>query len=379
MKIVIAPDSFKESLSAPEAATAIAAGFREIFPDADYCLRPLADGGEGTMQTLIAATAGRIVPVTVTGPLGAPVESFYGLCGDGRTAVVEMALASGLLLVPPALRNPLLTTSRGTGELLHAALSSGAERIIVGIGGSATNDGGAGLLQALGMRLYDATGKEIGPGGGELARLAGIDARGLDPRLMEVSIDVACDVSNPLLGANGASAIYGPQKGATTKMITMLEENLCRYAKLLRRDLGAEVATIPGAGAAGGIGAALLAIGGRLRPGIEIVMAAVRLEDELQDADLVITGEGRFDGQTTRGKVPAGVARLAKRYNRPVIAIAGSLGAEGEEVHADGIAAVFSATLRPCTLEEALATGAENLRRTARNVAATIRLAREMR
>jgi len=378
MKIIIAPDSFKESLSAPEAAAAIETGFREIFPLADYLALPLADGGEGTVAALVAATNGKIVPLTVTGPLGEPVPAFYGLSGDGRTAMVEMAAVSGLALVPPHLRNPLLTTSYGTGELLRAALAAGVGKIIVGIGGSATNDGGAGMLQALGVRLLDGDGRELGPGGGELARLEAIDASGCDPRLRTVSIEVACDVTNPLLGESGASAVYGPQKGATPEMIALLDDNLARFARTLRRDLGKDVAMTPGAGAAGGMGAALLAMGGALRPGIEIVMAAVGLEEALRDADLVITGEGRIDGQTVRGKVAMGVARLAGRLGKAVIAIGGCLGEDAGAAHDHGIAAVFSATPRPCSLEEALAEGADNLRRTARNIAATIRLSREM-
>lgn len=379
MKIVIAPDSFKESLSAVEAAEAMETGFREIFPEADYLRLPLADGGEGTVRTMVAATQGRIVEVTVTGPLGAPVTACYGLCGDGRTAVVEMAAASGLMLISSQWRRPMAATSRGTGELLRAALDAGVERIILGIGGSATIDGGAGMLQALGMRLHDGEGQEIGDGGGELARLAGIDARGLDPRLQEVDIEVACDVSNPLLGAEGAAVVYGPQKGASPGMVVQLEKNLTHYAELLRRDLGADVAALSGAGAAGGMGAALLAIGGRLRSGIEIVIEAVGLEEALRDADLVLTGEGRLDGQTLHGKVPMGVARLAERCGRPVIAICGSLWEDGEKILDHGIAAFFSSTPRPCSLEEALAQGAANLRATARNVAATIKLARTMK
>lgn len=375
MKIVIAPDSFKESLTAVEAAETMEAGFREIFPAADYKKLPLADGGEGTVRTMVAATQGRIVELKVTGPLGAPVVAAFGLCGDGRTAVVELAAASGLLLVSSQWRRPMAATSRGTGELLRAALDAGVERIIVGLGGSACTDGGAGLLQALGMRLLDEAGEEIGNGGGELARLTRIDASGLDARLKNVAIAVACDVNNPLLGADGAAAVYAPQKGASPGMVAQLEQNLSHYAELLRRDLGAEVAAIPGAGAAGGTGAALLAIGGRLRPGIEIVMEAVGLEEALRDADLVLTGEGRIDGQTLHGKVPLGVARLAGRHGRPVIAICGSLGEGGEQLLSHGITAIFASTPRPCSLEEALAQGATNLRATARNVAATLRLA----
>jgi glycerate kinase len=376
MKVVIAPDSFKESLSAPEVAEQVAAGFREVFPDADYALVPLADGGEGTVAAMVAATGGRIVSVSVTGPLGTRVTAFYGLTGDGQTAVIEMAAASGLELVPPGKRNPLITTSYGTGELIRAALDAGVSGIVIGIGGSATNDGGAGMLQALGMQLLDAEGVEIGFGGGALARLERIDACGLDPRLGEVIISVACDVENPLLGAKGASAVFGPQKGATPEMVGQLDASLAHYAAVIVRDLGREVTTTPGAGAAGGMGAALLALGGRLRPGIEIVLQAVGFEAIARDADLIITGEGRIDSQTVCGKTPHGVARIAKSLDKPVIALAGSLAADVDLVYAHGIDAVFSAVPRPCSLENALADAGANVRRTARNIAATIKLSR---
>lgn len=378
MKIVIAPDSFKESLTAPEAAAAIANGFREIFPQADYCLLPLADGGEGTTAALVAATAGMVVPVMVTGPLGDPVQAFYGLSGDGRTAVVEMAAASGLALVPPHLRNPLVTTSFGTGELIRSALTAGVQRLVIGIGGSATNDGGSGMLQALGMELLDSDGEELGYGGGELARLERIESGRLDQRLRTVAIEVACDVTNPLLGESGAASVYGPQKGATPEMVVVLDDNLARFARLVKRDLGKDVAMTPGAGAAGGMGAALLALGGQLRPGIDIVMGAVKLEEALQGADLVVTGEGRLDGQTLHGKVPSGVARLAERYGKAVIAIGGSLGDNAAALHNRGIAAMFSTTPRPCSLGEAVAEAVANLQRTARNIAAAIALGRKL-
>lgn len=374
MKIVIAPDSFKESLSAREVAEQIAAGFREVFPDADYALVPLADGGEGTVQAMVAATGGRLVPLRVTGPLGTAVDAYYGLTGDGGTAIIEMAAASGLMLVPPGQRNPLLTTSFGTGELILAALNEGVSRIIIGIGGSATNDGGAGMLQALGMGLFDGAGEAIGFGGADLARLDRVDAAGLDPRLSGVSIQVACDVKNPLLGESGASVVFGPQKGATPDMVTRLEANLAHYAGLISRDLGRQVATTPGSGAAGGMGAALLALGGRLRPGIEIVLDAVGFEAIACDADLIITGEGRLDSQTVSGKTPHGVARIAQRLGKPVIAIAGCLSSDVAVVHGHGIDAVFAVVPRPCSLDEALAEAAGNIRRTARNIAATIKL-----
>ena len=375
MKIVIAPDSYKESLSALEVAQAVEAGFRQVFPDADYVLVPVADGGEGTVDAMVAATGGRKETVTVSGPLGEPVEAFYGLTGDGDTAVIEMAAASGLALVPPDRRNPLLTSSRGTGELIRAALDAGARRFILGIGGSATNDGGAGMVQALGARLLDLEGRELDGSGGDLARLERIDVSALDPRLAECRIEVACDVDNPLTGARGASAVFGPQKGATPEMVQALDANLARLARIVERDLGVAVDAVPGAGAAGGMGAAMLAFfGATLKPGIEIVTAAVDLDDHVRDADLVITGEGRIDFQTVHGKTPIGVARVAKRHGKPVIGIAGSLGAEVGVVHAHGIDAVFSVLGKPCTLDEALRDAAANVELTARNVAAVLRI-----
>ena len=375
MKIVIAPDSYKESLSALEVAQAVEAGFRQVFPDADYVLVPVADGGEGTVDAMVAATGGRKETVTVSGPLGEPVEAFYGLTGEGDTAVIEMAAASGLALVPPDRRNPLLTSSRGTGELIRAALDAGARRFILGIGGSATNDGGAGMVQALGARLLDLEGRELDGSGGDLARLERIDVSALDPRLAECRIEVACDVDNPLTGARGASAVFGPQKGATPEMVQVLDANLARLARIVGRDLGVAVDTVPGAGAAGGMGAAMLAFfGATLKPGIEIVTAAVDLDTHVRDADLVITGEGRIDFQTVHGKTPIGVARVAKRHGKPVIGIAGSLGAEVGVVHAHGIDAVFSVLGKPCTLDEALRDAAANVELTARNVAAVLRI-----
>lgn len=375
MKIVIAPDSYKESLSALEVAQAVASGFRQVFPDAEYVLVPVADGGEGTVDAMVAATGGRREAVAVSGPLGARVEAFYGLTGDGETAVIEMAAASGLALVPAAQRNPLRTSSRGTGELIRAALDAGARRFILGIGGSATNDGGAGMVQALGARLLDAEGRELDGSGGDLARLDRIDVSALDARLAECRIEVACDVENPLTGPRGASAVFGPQKGATPEMVQVLDANLARLARIVERDLGVAVDQVPGAGAAGGMGAAMLAFfGATLKPGIEIVTAAVDLDTHVRDADLVITGEGRIDFQTVHGKTPIGVARVARRHGKPVIGIAGSLGANVGVVHEHGIDAVFSVLSRPCTLDEALGDAAANVALTARNVAAVLRM-----
>ncbi|EPQ3461256.1 glycerate kinase [Klebsiella aerogenes] len=375
MKIVIAPDSYKESLSALDVATAIETGFREIYPHAEYVKVPVADGGEGTVEAMVAATQGHIVQVSVTGPLGEPVNAFYGLSGDMRCAYIEMAAASGLESVPPTRRNPLLTTSWGTGELIRHALDAGVSQIIIGIGGSATNDGGAGMAQALGAKLLNAGQQQIAPGGGALETLARIDLSELDPRLADCRIDVACDVTNPLTGPQGASAVFGPQKGATAAMIERLDRGLQYFAQIIDRDLDIDVLSLEGGGAAGGMGAALYAFcGANLRPGIEIVTDALGLADLVADADLVITGEGRIDSQTIHGKVPVGVAKVAKRYNVPVIGIAGSLTADVGVVHQHGLDAVFSVLYSVCTLDEALANAAANVRMTARNVAAVLQM-----
>ena len=375
MKIVIAPDSYKESLSALEVASAIEAGFRDIFPHAHYVKLPVADGGEGTVEAMVAATGGKIVRLAVTGPLGEEVEAFYGLSGDERTAFIEMAAASGLELVPAARRDPRVTTSYGTGELIKNALDRGVSHFIIGIGGSATNDGGAGMMQALGAQLLDEQGQQIGFGGGALATLARIDIARLDARISRCRFEVACDVTNPLTGDEGASAIFGPQKGATPQLVQQLDAALAHYAAIIQRDLDIDVLNIPGGGAAGGMGAALHAFcQAELRRGIEIVTAALGLAEQVKDATLVITGEGRIDSQTVHGKVPIGVAKVAKSFNKPVIAIAGSLSTDVGVVHQHGLDAVFSVLYSICTLEEALGNAAGNVRMAARNIAATLRV-----
>ncbi|EPD8811659.1 glycerate 2-kinase [Klebsiella variicola] len=375
MKIVIAPDSYKESLSAAEVAQAIEKGFREIFPDAQYVSMPVADGGEGTVEAMIAATQGTEHSAWVTGPLGEKVEACWGMSGDGVTAFIEMAAASGLGLVPPEKRNPLITTSRGTGELILQALEHGAKRIIIGIGGSATNDGGAGMMQALGARLCDAEGQEIGHGGGSLSRLSRIDLSAIDPRLLDRMIHVACDVTNPLVGERGASRIFGPQKGATEAMIVELDRNLAHFADVIKASLQVDVKPIPGAGAAGGMGAALMAfLNAELRSGIEIVTEALKLEEQIHDCSLVVTGEGRIDSQSIHGKVPVGIARVAKKYRKPVIGIAGSLTHDVGVVHHHGIDAVFSVLTTVSTLEEAFRGAFDNIYRASRNIAATLQV-----
>ncbi|MBW9350487.1 MULTISPECIES: glycerate kinase [Citrobacter] len=380
MKIVIAPDSYKESLSALEVATAIELGFREIWPEAEYVKIPVADGGEGTVEAMVAAMQGHLVHVDVTGPLGNTIQAFYGLSGDERSAFIEMAAASGLEQVPANLRDPLKTTSWGTGELIRHALDAGVEHIIIGIGGSATNDGGAGMVQALGARLLDAQDEDIAHGAMGLESLARIDISQLDPRLAGCRIEVACDVTNPLTGKEGASVVFGPQKGATAEMIPRLDRALTHYAQLIARDLDVNVLELVGGGAAGGMGAALYAFcGAQLRRGIEIVTDALRLDACVADADLVVTGEGRIDSQTIHGKVPVGVAKIAKRYNKPVIGIAGSLTADVGVVHEHGLDAVFSVIYTICSLDEALKNASENVRMTARNVAATLKAGQLLR
>jgi len=375
MKIVIAPDSFKESLTAPEVARLVEQGFRAILPDAEYVLLPIADGGEGTVEAMVAATGGTLHPVPVTGPIGKPVDGFYGLSGAGDTAFIEMAAASGLELVPPDKRNPLLTTSRGTGELILAALDRGVRELIIGIGGSATNDGGVGMLQALGVRMLDTNGREVVPGGGGLGDLAEIDVSGLDKRLARCRVQVACDVDNPLTGPRGASAVFGPQKGATAAMVAELDANMAKFGTLLENLTGESILDRPGAGAAGGMGAALLGVlEATLRPGVEIVIEAVQLEDALVDADLVITGEGKLDGQTAGGKAPAGVARAAARHGVPVIGIGGSLGRDLVMDALTGFGAMFASVSRPCSLAEALDEAGENVLQTARSIAAAVKI-----
>ncbi len=374
MKIVIAPDSYKESLSAMEVANAIEAGFREIYPNAEYVKMPVADGGEGTVDAMVAATGGHKISVSVTGPTGKQVMAELGLIYQ-HTAVIEMAEASGLERISAVERNLLITTTYGTGEMIRAALDLGVKQFIIGIGGSATNDGGAGMLQALGYRLLDQHGRDIPRGGAGLSDLATIDISSADPRLQDCQFKVACDVTNPLTGPMGAAQVFGPQKGADAAMVALLDENLKHYARIVTQELGTDVEFVPGAGAAGGTGAALLAfMKAELHSGIDIVLAALGLELIIADADLVITGEGRLDSQTINGKVPVGVARLAKRHGKPVIAIAGSLSPDVAIVYEHGIDSAFGAVNRVCTLHEAFDFAASNIKLTARNIAALLQI-----
>ncbi len=355
MRILIAPQSLKGSLTAAEAGSAIAQGVRMVYPKAEIEVVPVADGGEGTVQALVDASGGKIIQQMVTGPLGEPVLAFFGLMGDGSTAAIEMAACAGLPLVPPEKRDPRITTTYGVGELILAALDYGSRHFIIGIGGSATNDGGAGMAQALGAALHSKQGTEIARGGAALATLAHISTSTMDPRLQECTLEVACDVTNPLCGPTGATAVYGPQKGATPEMIEELDKALAHYAQIIEQDLGMSVLEIPGAGAAGGLGAGLMAfLHATLRPGAQIVFEAVDLEERTRKADLVITAEGQIDAQTAYGKSVGAVAEIAKRYDLPVLAFAGSLGDNYQVVYKLGVDAVTALPSSPMTLTYAM-------------------------
>ncbi|MCX9568642.1 glycerate kinase [Vibrio cholerae] len=370
MKVVIAPDSFKESLTAKQVCDAIQAGLARVWHDAKFVAIPVADGGEGTVQSLVDATQGRLVEVKVMGPQGKRVEAFYGMLGDNQTAVIEMAAASGLHHVPLAQRDPKLTTSFGTGELIRHALDQGVTKLIIGLGGSATNDGGVGMLAALGARFTNADGDPIQLTGGGLRELTHIDLQDFDPRLLHCDILVACDVNNPLCGDKGASAVFGPQKGATPEDVQLLDGALRQFGLLTEKVTGKMVLESAGAGAAGGMGAALLAYTQAiLRPGIEIVLETVQLAHQVSDADLVITGEGRIDSQTVHGKTPMGVAKVAKRFDVPVLALCGCTGDNYQAVYQCGIDAVFAAVPRAMSLDDALKESDFNLADLAENVA----------
>ncbi len=381
MKIVIAPDSFKESLDAITAAETITAGMRRVLPDAQYELVPMADGGEGTVEAIVTAHQGIFAEAKVLGPLSRRVTVRYGIIDGGRIAVLETASATGLHLVPPAERDPSATTSYGVGELISVALDHGCEKIIVGLGGSATNDGGAGMVQALGVRFLDAAGAVIETPltGGMLSRVAAIDTSGADPRLRAVRFEAACDVNNPLCGERGATATFGPQKGASPGQIRILDNNLRKFYQLYDKLEEIDVSEIPGAGAAGGIGAAMLGfLHASARPGVDLVIEAVGLANRLRDAKVVITGEGRIDRQSLQGKAPLGVARLAASHDVPVIAIGGSLSAEAGEMFAGPVDAIEAAIARPLTLAEALADASTHLADAGERVARWLVLAQRL-
>ena len=371
MKIILAPDSFKGSLTSLEVAEAMEAGIKRALPDADCIRIPMADGGEGTVQSLLDAVGGELISCSVKGPAGQKVAAAYGMLADGRTAVIEMAAASGLALVRGSSKNPLKTTSYGTGELIRDALDRGARKIILGIGGSATNDGGTGMAQALGVVFRDADGRAIREtgAGGMLHKIESVDLDCIHSGLRQAHLQVACDVDNPLTGENGASRVFAPQKGADEEMVKVLDANLKHLAGVIERELGVDVDPIPGAGAAGGMGAGLLVFtGAELKRGIEVISKATSIEGHLRSADLVVTGEGRVDFQTAFGKTPAGIARLAGEYGVPVVAIGGGLADDAGEVFRHGIGGLEPAIARDMTLDEALANSRENITNAAERV-----------
>jgi len=382
MKIVIAPDSFKENLTSLEVASELETGLRRVWPDALYVKVPMADGGEGTVQSLVDATGGTIIKTEVTAPLGNRVVASYGLLGDGRTAVIEMAEASGLPLVPKDKRDPSLATTYGTGELIADAIARGVDEIILGIGGSATNDAGAGLAQALGVRFLNFGGAPINAriAGGDLGKVEALDLSALNPGLARVRISVACDVTNPLCGEKGASCVYGPQKGATPEMVKQLDRNLAHFAHVVKRSTGADVADRPGAGAGGGIAAGLMAFtNATLKRGVELVVEATRLEEHMRGADLAITGEGRVDFQTAFGKTPSGVAAAARKHGVPVVAIGGGLADDAAGVFAHGIDGLESATPNAMPLETAIKKSRQYLQDAAERVARLIVVGQRMK
>ncbi|MFL6557928.1 MAG: glycerate kinase [Bacillus sp. (in: firmicutes)] len=375
MKFVLAPDSFKESMTAKNAALAMEKGILKVFPDAECVIVPMADGGEGTVESLVSMSNGEIIKTEVHGPLGEKRIAEYGLLGEGQTAVIEMATASGLELIQPADRNPLVTTTYGTGQLIKHALDKGVSRILIGIGGSATNDSGAGMLQALGVSFKDQYGEELPWGGGALSQLHSIDLSGLDKRIHSVKIDVACDVTNPLIGENGASAIFGPQKGATPEIVKQLDQNLARFADLIKQELGKDIAYMEGAGAAGGLGAGLVAfLNAQLKKGVELVIEYTGLEERVKGADYVFTGEGSIDGQTLFGKTPFGVASIAQKYSIPVIAFAGRIGKGVEPLYDHGFNAIIGILTGVTSLKEALENGEENLAFAAENICRVMKI-----
>ncbi|MEE4705025.1 glycerate kinase [Pseudomonas alliivorans] len=376
MKIVIAPDSFKDSLSAQAVANAIASGLAEVWPDAELIKCPMADGGEGTIEALLDACKGQWMSAQVSGPLGDRLEAHWGWLAQSRTAIIEMAMASGLQLLTLTQRDACQTSTAGTGQLISAALDAGAQRVILAIGGSATNDGGSGMISALGARFLDRDDRPLPGGGLALADLARIDLSGLDPRLAGVRVEIAADVDNPLCGPNGASHIFGPQKGASPDQVLALDAALAHFADHSARTLGHDLRDSPGSGAAGGMGFAAKAyLNASFRAGVEVVADLTGLEQALRGADLVITGEGRFDAQTLRGKTPLGVARVAQRQQVPVIVLAGTLGEGYEQLYQHGISAAFALTSGPMDLEKACREAPRLLHERARDVARVWQLA----
>jgi len=364
MRVVIAPDSFKGCLNALNAALAMSRGVQRVYPDSVIEMIPMADGGEGTVEAILCAVHGTKIKMEVTDPLGRSIEAAYALIDEGKTALIEMAAASGLTLLSPEERNPRVTSTQGTGMLIKDALDRGVKKILLGIGGSATNDGGAGLAAALGVKLLDVHGDELPQGGAALANLIHLDMSGLDPRLAKVKIEVACDVQNPLCGLEGASAVYGPQKGATPEDIRVMDIALQNFGQVLSRVAGTNLLELSGGGAAGGLGAGVVGfLGAKLRPGSQMVLEVAKADEKIKHADLVLTGEGKTDFQTAYGKVPVGVSALAKKYSVPVLVISGSVEGSPDFLADFGVVTCFSVAEGPATLEEAFLKAEEQLER----------------
>lgn len=374
MKFILAPDSFKESMTAKEVCISMEKGIKNIIRDAQCIHVPMADGGEGTLETLINTTNGKIIKTYVTGPLGKKLESRFGILGDGETAVIEMAEASGLQLVERRDRNPLITTSYGTGELLVKALDSGVKNIIIGIGGGITNDAGVGILQAMGMSFLDQNGKEISYGGGEVGKISKIDDSNFDRRILDVNLEVACDVKNILTGVNGASYVFGPQKGATESMVRILDNNLKHYSAIVRNTLGIEIENIKGAGAGGGAASALLGFcNGSFKSGVDIIIKYSRLDEKIKDSDYVFTGEGSIDFQTKEGKTITGIINIARKYDVPVIALGGKVNYEVNKFYDYSKLSMFSILSEVTSMEDALKCGKYNVEKTCENIATLIK------
>ena len=354
MKVVIAPDSYKGSLTAMEVANSIEEGIIKYNKNIEVVKVPMADGGEGTVQALVDATGGKIINLKVCDPLLREIDSFYGILGDGKTAIIEMAAASGLNLLHKNELNPLITSTYGTGQILNDAIEKGCRKIIVGLGGSATNDGGAGMLRALGIRFLNKDGRDIPEGGGVLKNLYKIDKKNFNTEILKCEIIAACDVDNTLCGINGATNVFGPQKGASEDDIRILDEGLSEYSKIIKREFGVDVLNVSGSGAAGGTGAAFLVIGAKLESGVDIVIRETNLVEALKDSDIVFTGEGRIDFQTKFGKAPYGVAKEAEKIGLPVIAICGEIGEGYDELYNHGFTSIFSIVNKPMTLEDSI-------------------------
>lgn len=380
LKILIAPDSFKNSLSAFDVADSIQKGILSINKDADCKICAMADGGEGTVVAMMSSTEGQIIKVPAKDPLNRPIQAFYGIIGDKTTAIIEMAAASGIELLTEQERNPWATSTYGTGMLIKDALNKGVSKIILGIGGSATNDCGAGMAQALGVRFLNPKGFEINPSGGTIGEIETIDISNIDPRIAKTEIVAACDVTNPLYGENGAAFVYAPQKGADLEMVKRLDANLCHFAEIIKKQLNKDIATIPGAGAAGGLGAGIIAfMEGALQQGFPLISEAVGLEQMIAYNDLIVTGEGKIDGQTQFGKVPFSIAQLAKKYDKPVIAIGGTIAEDSNILLQKGIDAIIPITDKPCSLDYALENASILLENTGKRIASLLMLGSQLK